>query len=122
MKTVKSLMVVLLIVAVTTTLSAQKKIDPTGTWTFKAEQAPYEYNSGDIVIGKDGNDYTAKIVFGEYYKIDASGVKYEKNELSFKVYIEGESVYVKGTVEKDEINGTASYSDGTISYNAKKKE
>ncbi len=66
MKTVKFLMIVILIASVTTTLSAQKKIDPTGTWTFSAEEAPYEYNSGDIVIGKDGKEYTAKIVFGEY--------------------------------------------------------
>ena len=122
MKTVKFLMIAILIASVTTTLSAQKKVDPTGTWTFKAADAPYEYNSGDIVIGKDGNEYTAKIVFGEYNEVKASGVKYEKNELSFRVNIEGESIFVKGTVEKEVIDGTASYSDGTISYKAEKKK
>jgi len=115
-------MIAILIASVTTTLSAQKKVNPTGTWTFKAAEAPYEYNSGDIVIGKDGKEYTAKIVFGEYYEVKASSVKYEKNELSFRVYIEGESIYVKGTVGKETIDGTASYSDGTISYKAEKKK
>ena len=122
MKTVKFLMIAILIASVTTTLSAQKKVDPTGTWTFNAADAPYEYNSGDIVIGKDGKEYTAKIVFGEYYEVKASSVKYEKNELSFRVYIEGESIYVKGTVGKEAIDGIASYSDGSISYKAEKKK
>ena len=108
--------------SVTSTLSAQNNVDPAGTWTFKAPDAPYEYNSGDLVIGQEGKEYTAKVVFGEYYELKASGVEYEKNELSFRVYIEGESVYVKGTVGKEEINGTASYSDGTVSYKATKKE
>ena len=122
MKTVKFLMIVVLIASVTSTLSAQNSVDPTGTWTFKAEQAPYEYNTGDIVIEKDGNEYTATIVFGGNYKIKATDVKYEKNEISFRVYIEGESISIKGTVGKEAIDGTASYSEGTISYKAEKKK
>ena len=112
----------MLVASVTSTVSAKKKVDPTGTWTYTAEEAPYEYNSGDFVIEKDGKEYAAKIVFGEYYEIKAINVKYEKNEISFKVYIEGESVYIKGTVGKETIEGTASYSDGTIPFTAKKKK
>ena len=122
MKEVTFLMIVMLIASVSSTVTAQKKVDPTGTWTFHAEEAPYEYNTGDIVIEKDGKEYTAKIVFGEYYEVKATGVKYEKNELSLSVNIEGESIFVKGTVGKETIDGTASYSDGTISYKAKKKK
>ena len=122
MRTVKLLLIVMLVASVTSTVSAQKKVNPTGTWTYTAEEAPYEYNSGDFVIEKDGKEYAAKIVFGEYYEIKAINVKYEKNEISFKVYIEGESVYIKGTVGKETIEGTASYSDGTIPFTAKKKK
>ena len=122
MKMVKFLMIAILIASVSSTVTAQKKVDPTGTWTFHAEEAPYEYNTGDIVIEKDGKEYTVKIVFGEYHELKAIDVQYEKNELSFKVYVEGESVFVKGTVGKEAIDGTASYSDGIISYTAKKKK
>jgi len=122
MKKVKFLMMVMLVAVVTTSVSAQKKVDPTGTWTYEASEAPYEYSSGDIVIAKDGKDYTVEIVLGEYYKVKGSKVSYEKNEISFSVYIEGESVSVKGTVSKEAIKGTASYTDGTIPITAKKKE
>lgn len=122
MKTVRFLMIAMLLATITTTASAQKKVDPTGTWTFKAEQAPYEYNSGDFVIGKEGKEYTAKIVFGEYYEIKATDVKLENDQLSFKVYIESESINMKGTVGKESIDGTASYSEGTISFTATKKK
>ncbi|MEN8226709.1 MAG: hypothetical protein ABFS38_01035 [Bacteroidota bacterium] len=122
MKTVKFFMIAILITSVTSTLSAQKKVDPTGTWTFQADEAPYGYTTGDMVIEKDGKEYTAKILFGEYYEVKASGVEYEKNEISFRVYIEGESISIKGTVGKESIDGTAIYSEGTISYKAKKKK
>jgi len=122
MKLTKSLFFMVLVVLTTAGTFAQKKVDPVGTWTFKAEAAPYEYNSGDIVIGKDGGEYTAKIVFGENYEIKGRDVVVEKDQLSFKVYIEDETVYLKGTVEAEEIKGTATYSEGTISFKAEKKK
>ena len=121
MKTVRFLMIVMLVVSFTSTVSAQKKVDPTGTWTYEAPAAPYEYSTGDMVIAKDGKDYTAEMVLGEYYKLKAEKVTYEKNELSLTVYIEGESVAIKVTVEKETFEGTASYSEGTIKVTGKKK-
>jgi hypothetical protein len=122
MKTVRFFMIVMLVAAVTTSVNAQKKVDPTGTWTYSANDAPYEYSSGDLVIAKEGKEHTVQIVLGEYYKVKASNVKYEKNELSFSVYIEGEAVSVKMTTGKEEMKGSASYTDGTIPVTAKKKE
>lgn len=122
MKTVKLVLMVMLMATVTSTVSAQKKVDPTGTWAYEAPDAPYEYSAGDIVIAKEGKEFTVEIVLGEYYKVKGSNVSYEKNEISFSVYIEGESVKIKGTVSKEEIKGTASYTDGTIPITAKKKE
>ena len=115
-------MMLMLVTAFTATVSAQKKVDPAGTWTYEATMAPYEYSSGDIVVEKDGKDYTVQIVLGEYYKVKGEKVVYEKNELSFIVYIEGESIDIKMTMGKDEAKGTASYSDGDIPVTAKKKK
>jgi carbonic anhydrase len=122
MKTVRFLMIVILVAAVTTSVSAQKKVNPVGTWTYEAAEAPYEYSTGDLVIAKEGKEHTVQIVLGEYYKVKASNVKYEKNELSFNVYIEGESVSVQMTAEKESMKGTASYTDGTIPVTATKKK
>lgn len=122
MKFMKSLILIALIVSAGASVFAQKKADPVGTWSFHAQDAPYEYSSGDIVIGKEGKEYTAKIVFGESYEIKGSDVVLEKDQLSFKVYIEGEPINIKGTVTKETINGTATYSEGTISFKAERKK
>ena len=122
MKTLRFSLIVMFIASVSTTVSAQNKQDPTGTWTFFAEEAPDEYNSGDMVIQKEGEEYTAKIVFGENYELKCTGVTYENNEISFKVTIEGEPIPVKGNVGKESMEGTASTPDGSISFTAERKK
>ena len=104
-----------------TTLNAQKKVDPVGTWSYQANNAPYEYSSGDIVVSKDGKDFKVVLELSEYYKITANNVAYEENVLSFTLYVEGESVSVKATMGKESLEGTASYSEGTIKLSGKKK-
>ncbi len=112
---------VMLVASFTSAVSAQKKVDPTGTWTYEASQAPYEYSSGDIVVTKEAKDYTVKMVLGEY-EMGAEKVVYEKNELSFDVYVDTETVEIKMMVQKESMEGTASYSEGTIPITAKKKK
>lgn len=104
-----------------TTVQAQKKVDPVGTWSYEATNAPYEYSSGEIVVSKEGKEYKVEIVLGEYYKIKGSSVEYKDNVLSFTAYVEGESVSIKTTLEKETHEGTASYSEGTIELSGKKK-
>jgi len=120
MKMIKILMLVML-AASFTTVNAQNKVNPEGTWTYEANEAPYEYSSGDIVVSKEGKEFKVELKLGEYYKIKASSVEYKENVLSFRVYVEGESVSVKATMEKDKFDGTASYSEGTIKVTGKKK-
>jgi len=120
MKTIKILMLVML-AASFTTVNAQKKVDPVGTWSYEAEYAPYEYSSGDVVVSKEGKEYKVEIKLGEYYKIKAEKVVYKDNVLSFDVYVEGETVSVKTTMQKETHEGTASYSEGTLKLSGKKK-
>ena len=112
---------VMLLASFTSAVSAQKKVDPTGTWAYEANTAPYEYSSGDIVIAKEAKDYTVKMVLGEY-EMEAEKVVYEKNELSFVLYIETDTVEIKITVGKEVMEGTASYSEGSIPITLKKKK
>ena len=111
----------MLIASITSTVSAKEKVDPTGTWTYEANQAPYEYSSGDIMVTKEGKEYSIKMVLGEY-ETTATNVVYEKNVLSFDVYVDIETVEIKLTVEKETMEGTASYSEGTIPITTKKKK
>ncbi|MDF1574890.1 MAG: hypothetical protein P1P86_06815 [Bacteroidales bacterium] len=120
MKTVRFLMILMLLATFATTVSAQKKMDPAGTWAYEAPQAPYEYSSGDIVISKEAKDYTVKMVLGEF-ESEAGNVVYENNVLSFNIFVEMETVEIKLTVEKDSMEGTAAYSEGSIPITAKKK-
>ncbi len=104
-------------------LFAQKKSDvkPIGTWTFSAPDAPYEYSTGDLVITKEGDELMGELVFSEYYKLKLHDLKFEDNVLSFKAYIEGDVIYAKNTITKDEMKGKVSYSEGTLDFSAKKK-
>jgi len=120
MKTIKILMLVML-AASFTTVNAQKKVDPVGTWSYEAEYAPYEYSEGDIVVSEEGKDYKVVIVLGEYYKITANSVEYKDNVLTFDVYVEGETVSVKTTMEKETHKGAANYSEGSLKLSGKKK-
>jgi len=120
MKTIKILMLVML-AASFTSVNAMVKVDPEGTWSYTANEAPYEYSSGDIVVSKEGKEYKVELKLGEYYKIKANSVEYKDNVLSFKVYVEGESVSVKTTLDADKHEGTASYSEGTLKISGKKK-
>ena len=102
---------------------AETGTDPVGTWTFTAPDAPYDYQKGDLVISKDKQEYKVKVVFNEYYKMDATNVKFEKEELSFRVYVDTETVYIKCTFnEKGEMTGKAMTSMGDLPLKAKRKE
>ena len=122
MKILRSMVLILLVLQASSHVFAQKKADPAGTWTFYAETAPYEYSSGDIVIAKESGGHTAKIVFGENYEVTGRDVVLENDQLAFNISIEGQTVYIKGTVTKATIEGTASYTEGTIPFKAERKK
>lgn len=120
----KTLLFAVVILAVGFGLQSFTKVssvgDPVGTWSYKAPTAPESYESGDIVIAKDKDLYTASLKFGEY-QVKATGVKYEKEILTFKVYLEGEYISIKATFSADGLKGTASYSEGDIPFTGTKK-
>jgi hypothetical protein len=101
-------------------MAVSQAVDPVGTWAFKAPSAPEGYGYGDIVIGKDKDAYTAAIRYGDY-EIKATGVKYEKEVLTFKVYMEGEYISIKATFDAEGIKGTANYSMGDLPFTGTKK-
>lgn len=102
---------------------AQKKSDlkVEGTWVFTAEEAPAEYHTGDLVIGRNGKELTGEIVFGEQYKVPLQEVKLVDNVLTFKAYIDGEPIEVMNEVSGDEMKGKVTTSEGFLELSAKRK-
>ncbi len=102
---------------------AEKDVDPVGNWTFSCPDAPYDYQTGTFVISKEKKEYKVQVVFNEYYKINGSNVKFEKNELSFRVYVDDETVYIKGKFDEKTgaFTGKAMTSMGDMAIKAKKK-
>jgi len=124
MKNLKALVISSLLVLSTGVLFAQMKSDvkPEGTWAFSAQDAPYEYSTGDLVITREGKELKGEIVFSEYNKVKAYDMKLENNVLTFKAYIEGEVINSKNTITKDEMKGKVNYSEGTIEFTAKREK
>ncbi len=120
----KVLSLIGLMVLSTGILFAQKKSNDklVGTWIFSAPDAPYEYSTGDLVITMEEEELQGELVFSEYYKLKLHDLKLEDEVLSFKAYIEGDVIYVKNTITKDEMKGKVSYSEGTLDFSAKKKK
>lgn len=101
--------------------SGQKDVDPVGSWVFDAPDAPYGYNAGEIVVAKEKDAFTVQLKFGEY-GIKAYNIKYEKNILSFTVYVESEAVMVKADFSKEKVTGKATTSEGDIPFTATRKK
>lgn len=114
---------VLFVMSLGASTLADKDVNPIGTWTFSAPDAPYDYQTGDFVITKEKKVLKVKIVFNESYKMDATKVKFEKNELSFQVLVDDENVYIKGKFnDKEEFVGKAMTSMGDMPLKAKRKK
>ena len=95
-----------------------ERLTLTGSWTYRAPNAPWEYSNGKIVFGESNGKPTARIIVGGA-EVPASSVAVTNGtSFSFSVPIEFESVGVTGSIEGDKITGNASSSQGVISFSA----
>ncbi len=117
-------LLLLVLVIFTTSLTSahgERKFSPVGTWEFKAPEAPEGYTTGNLVISKKESGYAVTMEFNEYLKFNAVDVVYKKKTIEFTVYVEGETVTISGTFDKDNFTGVASYSEGVIELTAVRK-
>lgn len=95
-------------------------VTPEGTWEYKVPQAPYEYQTGKLLVKKVDAGYEVKFnVNGSEMK--ASNVKFSDSNLTFATYVENEYVKFKIKVAAKTMEGTVSYSEGTMGISARKK-
>ena len=108
-----------------TSIAQSKSKGITGTWNFKAPDAPYEYSEGSIVIEKKEGSYKFIMAFDENNKLEAYDVKVKGKEITCKLNIQGDVINIKATNKKNNLEGIATYSEGSIAFTAtreKKKE
>jgi len=123
-KNITEILLLLVLVIFTTSITCapgEKKFNPVGIWAFKALEAPEGYTSGNLVISKKKSEYAVTIGFNEYLKYNTVDVVYKDKKIEFTAYIEGETVTISGTFDKDSFTGEASYSEGVLELTAQRK-
>lgn len=112
--------IMLIIVAGMSVLNAQQaksKFKPEGKWKFEAPAAPEGYTFGTMDVTFADKKYAAAMGLpgGGDYKLPAEQVKFENDELSFKLNIEGEEISISLKPQgNDKMTGKATYSGGDI--------
>jgi len=90
-----------------------------GTWDYSAPNAPYEYSKGQIIISETDDKLEGKVSI-DGYDMKLNNIKFEKDLLSFSLYVEGEYVSVKLTFKKDKFTGSANTPEGTLEVTGEK--
>lgn len=119
----RSLVALLLVVFVSsfTYHAPAKKFSPEGTWDYSVEGVPEGYESGSMIVKKEGKNYKVTMALNEYYKTEGESVVYEKKNLSFIIWVESEEVSISGTFDGDTFTGMVSLSQGDFDLLAKRK-
>jgi len=95
-----------------------KRFSPVGSWEYSVPGVQPGYETGTMVVEKDGKDYKVTMVLNEYYQVEAEKVVYKKKELGFSVWVETEEILVSGIFDGDSFTGKISYSEGTFDLSA----
>ena len=121
-KIVSYLILTLILGVFTINVQAADKKNPEGKWKFSVQDAPYGYEKGELEISKKKKEYAGTMMFdGFEYKLECENVRFEKEELSFTLFVEGEDVLlVLKFSEKDKLSGRAVYSMGELSISAER--
>jgi hypothetical protein len=100
------------------TSSAKKFV---GVWEYNVPDAPYPYQTGTMTFSNVKKKISGFISI-EGNTIDMEKVVSKKNNLTYEIYIEGETVIFNLTFKKKSFSGTASYSQGDLEITGTKKE
>ncbi len=93
--------------------STKKNKKLIGTWDYEALDAPYQYQKGKIIFTEE-NDRLIGYVMINDYKIDLEDILVVKKNVTFKIDVEGETVTFNLNYKKKAMEGTATYSGGSL--------
>ena len=84
-----------------------------GTWNYEVLDAPYQYQKGEFIFANEDGKLIGYIMNNEY-KIDLEDIIVIKKNVTFKVNVEGEMVTFNMDYKKKTMQGTATYSGGSL--------
>lgn len=102
-------------------LQAEVKNKPLlGEWVYEVTDAPYGYEKGSLIFAeKDGQ--TTCVVKLEAGELAVSNLKVEKNKITFTTSVDGNSINVELTRDKNKLSGKVDSPDGPKTITALKK-
>lgn len=115
----------MLLLAITTIsgtqLQADEKNKPLlGEWVYEVSDAPYGYEKGSLIFSEKKGQTTC-IIKLEAGELAASNLKVEKNKITFTTTVEGNSINVELTREKNKLTGKVDSPEGPKTLSATKK-
>ena len=116
--TATALLCLLMVITTGNTIAMTTEKALYGTWHYSVVNAPYGYESGDLVLKKEGGEITGSLIFAEGYSVSLYEIKIKKGQLSFKAFVEGSEISFEGTYTKKKIEGTVTYVEGTLALTA----
>lgn len=92
-----------------------------GTWEYSVPDAPYEYQTGDLVFEKsEGKLIGYTLVSG--YKTPVNDITIDGSKVNFNMDMQGTPIMFDLVFTKNAFMGTVTYSEGSLSMTGKKKE
>ena len=95
-----------------------KRFSPEGSWEYSVPGVQPGYETGTMIVAKDGKEYKVTMALNEYYQVAGEKVVYKKKQLSFSVWVETEEIMVSGMFDEDRFTGTIKYSEGEFNLTA----
>jgi len=91
-----------------------------GEWDYSIPDAPYEYQKGVLVLKKTDGVLSGEMIMGGQGS-PMEEVVYEKNNLKAVMNVQGETVRFNINFTKKTLEGTVSYSQGSLDIKGTKK-
>lgn len=91
-----------------------------GEWDYSIPDAPYEYQKGVLVLKKIDGVLSGEMIMGGQGS-PMEEIVYEKNNLKAVMNVQGEIVNFDLNFTKKTLEGTVSYSQGTLEMKGTKK-
>ena len=92
-----------------------------GSWSFTANSAPWEYNSGTIVFEENKDAIEGKIVFHTGREVAINSISQEEEEITFDIVVDGYDARIVFTVKENEISGHAMTIEGNMPFTANRE-
>jgi hypothetical protein len=91
-----------------------------GSWKVRVPDAPPEYSNSTMVVAEVGGELKVKMIFGESYIVETSGVSFDGESLKFLAGIQGNQIPISGKIAGNSITGSATSPDGELTLTAEK--